>query len=164
MTTEIFSLTIALLAVIVGPIFTYKITKKNLEFQFRTITQEKWIDKLEEYASSYLENTVRWIEKYPGMIEMGKNSPQVTEQMNVQIDNMLDEINSSIIKLSIILDDQKSDQKLIIDNVIQMKAIINSKVYNTENINVLKNSHEKIIENLKSIFHDERSKITNIFR
>ena len=34
MTIQILSLIIALLAVIVGPIITYRITKKNLEFQF----------------------------------------------------------------------------------------------------------------------------------
>ncbi len=54
MAVQIISLVIALLAVIVGPIITYRITKKNLEFQFRSMTQGGWIDKLEATSLSFL--------------------------------------------------------------------------------------------------------------
>ena len=53
MTVQILSLMIAMLAVIVGPVVTYRITKKNLEFQFRTLIQENWINKLELSAHSF---------------------------------------------------------------------------------------------------------------
>jgi hypothetical protein len=164
MEIQILSLIIAILAVIIGPFITYRITKKNLEFQFRTMTQEKWIDKLETKVGNYLNITIKWIEKYPDLIERGQKEPVQIKEINQEIDLMLDTINASVIKLDLILDSKSPHQKLIIDNVIKMKVIVNNKVFDKDSINELRKSHAIIIENAKAIFQEERSKIAKIFR
>ena len=163
MEIQIISLIIALLAVIIGPFITYRITKKNLEFQFLTMTQEKWIDKLEETVFNYLNNTVQWIEKYPALVERGKQEPDSRKVINQEIDTMLNAINASIIKLDILLDTRILDQKIIIDNISKMKAIVNSKVYDKNNIALLIESHSNIVDRAKAIFQEERRRISKIF-
>ena len=160
MAIQIISLIITLAAVIVGPLVTYKVTKRNLEFQFRTLIQEKWIDKLEEDVTKYLTQVVEWIEKYRAIID-GSSKIEEPER---EIDRMLATLNSSIIKLQLHLNTNKPFQKEILSNVSNMKAIINSKSFEDESINSLKNSHEEIITNMKAILQEERSKITKIFK
>lgn len=160
MTIQILSLIIALLAVIIGPIVTYKVTKKNLEFQFRSLIQEKWVDKLEVSAIGFLTSSNEWIEKYRGI----QDGSSKTKEPEREIDRMLDTINSYIIKLQLYLNTKKPLQNEILSNVIKMKAIINSKKFDEKSIAELKESYENIIENLKSILQEERSKITKIFK
>lgn len=160
MTIQIISLIVALLAVIVGPLITYRITKKNLEFQFRTLIQEKWVIKLEEAAHLFLNTTSEWINKYP----MLQDGSWKVENPNKEIDRMLDTINSTIIKLEFLLDNEKQDQAFILENVASMTSIIHSRVYDDSSLSKLRKNHDDIISTLQTIFHKERSKITNIFR
>lgn len=160
MVIQILSLIIALLAVIVGPIITYRMTKKNLEFQFRTLIQENWVNKLEEAAHLFLNNTSEWISKYPGLQESSLRGIEV----NKEIDRMLDSINSAIIKLEFLLDFNKKEQAVILDYVASMIKIVYSKKYDEDSISILRKNHDDIISELQKIFHQERSKITNIFR
>lgn len=164
MTIQILSLIIALLAVIVGPIITYRITKKNLEFQFRTLIQEKWIEKLENTAIEFLNSNVQWVEKYRGLMMRGAQGTESLTDINRTIDNMLDSINTSLIKLQVMLDETKPNQKEIIVKSVLMKNIVLKNDIDEHNLNELFVAHETIIKNLKTIFHDERKKITNIFR
>jgi hypothetical protein len=164
MEIQILSLIIAILAVIIGPLVTYIITKKNLEFQFRTMTQEKWVEKLDAAICNYLSITIRWIEKYPALVEFGHQNPNEITVINGEMDKMLDAINNSIIKLDLLLDSQSPQQKNIIDNVIIMKRLVNNKVFDKDSINELKKSHSIIIENAKAIFKEERNKLTKIFK
>lgn len=163
MEIQIISLIIALAAVIVAPLVTYRITKKNLEFQFRTHTQEKWIDKLETEIVNYLFAITQWVEKYPGLSEGQKNKDRITE-IKLDIDKMLDAINTSIIKLDLLLDNNKSEQKTIISSVEEMKKIVNSKVYDNDSKAKLMLLYEIIVKYSKTIIKDERKKIINIFR
>jgi len=95
MTIQIITLIITLIAVIVGPIVTYRITKKNLEFKYLSMTQGKWIEKLEESSHSFLNSILEWIEKYPALEDGSRQS----KEPNAEIDRMFDAINSSIIRL-----------------------------------------------------------------
>ncbi len=163
MTIQIISLIIALLAVIAGPIITYRITKKNLEFQFRTMTQGGWIDKLEETSVSFLSFTLEWIEKYRALEDKVRKNPVSGESVNSEIDRIMNGINSSIIKLQLLLDSEKTDQKIISDNIIEMKSLVNSKKFDDPTISRLKECHDNIISKLKMIFHQERKKISKIY-
>lgn len=160
MTIQILSLLIALLAVLVGPILTYKKTKQQFEFQFRTSIKEHWVNSLEIAAHSFLLSTMEWIERYPALRE----ASNITSVTNNEIDKMLKEINSSIIKLQLLLDEIKEEQKTILDNVTQIKSIVNKKEYDHNTIQTLRNHHDKIISTLKIIFHNERTKIAKLFR
>ena len=160
MEVQILSLIVALLAVIVGPYVTYLITKKNLEFQFRTLIQEKWVTKLEDAAHSFLNSSSEWISKYP-MLQDG--SWEVKEP-NKEIDRMLDSINSSIIKLEFLLDIEKENQALILEKVASMTSIIHSKVYDENSLSTLRKNHDTIISMLQKIFHEERTKMAKVFR
>ncbi|MEK6552532.1 MAG: hypothetical protein AABZ54_03685 [Bacteroidota bacterium] len=164
MEIQIISLIIALAAVIVGPFVTYRITKKNLEFQFRTLTQEKWIDKLELEIVNYLYAITQWIEKYPSLMEKGQTDFSRVNEINLEIDRMLDEISISIIKLDLILDASISSQKIILNNVAEMKKIVNSKVYDKNSKARLMLLYDIIVEKAKTIFQDERKKTAKIFR
>jgi|SRR3990172_13252329 len=160
MTIQIISLVIALLAVIVGPIITYRITKKNLEFQFRALIKEHWVSKLEDVAHTFLNCTSEWMNKYP---VIGDGSWHV-ENPNKEIDRMLDTINSSIIKLELLLDINKKDQAVILEKVAAMTTIIHSKVYDDNSVSTLRKNHDEIIDNLQKIFHRERIQMANIFK
>jgi hypothetical protein len=160
MDTEITSLLIALAAVIVGPIVTYLITKKNLEFQFRTIIKEKWVDKLTEASHSFLSNTIEWIEKYRGI----KDGSAKTIKPEQEIDRMLDNINSSIVKLQLLLDKEKDDQNAILINAITIKDLVNKKLFDEITINNLRTCHEEMIDRLNKLFHQERTKMADTFR
>lgn len=164
MTIQIISLSIAFIAVIVGPIITYKMMKKKFEFHFISMVHGKWIDKLEDNVITYLNNTVQWIEKYPGLVEKGKNNPLFLREVNDNIDRMLDEINVSIIRLQLLLDTKSRDQKEILNNVIIMKDIINSKDYDENSIIKLRNAHEIIIDKVKKVFTDKRNAIVKIYK
>lgn len=161
---EIISLVIALLAVIVSPFISYKIAKKNLEFQFRNMTQEKWIDKLEQVAIEYLDSSNKWIEKYKGLIERVSNNKLGIDEANNLIDEMFDKMNIAIIKISLYLDETKTEQKEVLDSVFEIKKIILSKNYNEKNIDQLGRNYNKVLSNLKQIFLSERKKITKLFR
>lgn len=160
MAIQIISLLIALLAVIVGPIITYRVTRKNLEFQFRTMIKEHWVNKLEDTAHIFLESTSEWINKYPGIQD---GSWQVINP-NQEIYRMLDSIHSSIIKMELLLDVNKKEQSMILEKMAVMSSIIHSKVYDDNSIEILRNNHGEIIESLQIIFHSERTKIAKIFR
>ena len=160
MTIQVLSLVIALLAVIVGPIITYRITKKNLEFQFRTMIKEHWVNKLEDAAHMFLNSTSEWMNKYPVI----KDGSWHLKDPNQEIDRMLDTIHSSIIKMELLLDINKKDQAIILDKVAVMSAIIHSKVYDDNSINTLRKNHNEMIDSLQIIFHRERTKIADIFR
>ncbi|MCB9211594.1 MAG: hypothetical protein H6609_19700 [Ignavibacteriales bacterium] len=164
MAIQIISLLIALLAVIVGPIITYRITKKNLEFQFRSLTQENWITKLEESILSFLTHTEQWIGKYQYLVESGLADHTKIDPNNQQIDELLDAINSAIIKLQLHLEEAKPDQKEMMLNVAEIKEIINTRVYDEQSVQKLKNLHYNIIEKAKLLFKEERQKIAGIFR
>lgn len=164
MVVEIISLCVALVAVIVGPIVSYKITKKNMEFQFRTLTQEKWIDKLEKATLDFMTSCVAWIEKYPAIKEKSEIELENIIEFNNQIDTMLDSINSSIIKIHILLDENKFDQKSILEKIFKMKSIINSKDFSGETIAILRELHVEIFNELKIIFSAERKKIAKIYK
>jgi len=164
MTIQIISLIIALLAVIVGPIITYKITKSNLEFQFRTMTQSNWLTKLEDAILTFLTNSEQWIGKYPQLVESAKEDPSKIDENNKEIDRLFDVISASIIKLQLFLDDQKSDQKSIMGSVVKIKEIINSKAFDEESINKIRTLHDSVIDNAKKIFKEERKKLTTTFR
>ncbi|MBM3712523.1 MAG: hypothetical protein FJW56_03690 [Actinobacteria bacterium] len=124
------------------------------------MTQEKWVDKLEESTHSFLNSSLEWIEKYRGL----RDRSSQLKNPNIEIDRMLNAINSSIIKLQLLLDNNKPDQKCILDNVVEMKHIINDKSFENDSISRLRVCHENIIERLKNIFHEERNKIASIFR
>jgi len=160
MTIQILSLIVALLAVIISPFVTYKITKKNLEFQFRTMIKEHWVNKLEDAAHMFLNSTSEWMNKYP-VIQDGSWHVQ---DPNQEIDRMLDIIISSIIKLELLLDINKKDEAFILEKVAAMTAIIHSKVYDDNSINTLRKNHDDIIDSLQKIFHKEKTKIAEIFR
>ena len=161
---EILSLSIAFLAVIISPIISYKIAKKNLEFQFRSMTQEKWIDKLEQTAIQFLDNNVKWIEKYQGFMKRHNEGTLSTNDVNNEIDKMLDSINVSIVKFSILLDDTKNEQKEITESAFVMKKLLLKKEINQDVLDSLRSNHEKIVSNLKVIFQSERKKIARLFR
>lgn len=160
MTVQILSLVIALLAVIVVPFVTLRKIKKEFEFQFRTNIKENWVNNLETAAHSFLYSTIEWIEKYPSIRESGNPSSENISE----IDRMINAINSSIIKLQLLLDESKKEQGNILNSVVQMKSIINKKEYDVNTIQSLRNHHELIISTLKTIFHNERTKIANLFR
>jgi len=160
MTIQIISLLIALLAVLVGPFITFYVTKKNLAFQFRSLVKEHWVNKLEDAAHSFLNSTSEWMNKYPVISD---GSWQV-ENPNKEIDKMLDTINSSIIKLQLLLDTNKNSQGVILDKVAAMAAIIHSKVYDENSINTLRKNHNDVIDSLQEIFHKERTKMADTFR
>ena len=164
MVIQIISLIIALSAVIFGPIITYRITKKNLEYQFRSMTQGNWINKLEEAIHTFLIFTLEWIEKYRALCDRVKSDPSSNKEVNDDIDRMLNGINSSFIKLQLLLDIQKLDQKYILDNIIEMKSIVNSKEFDEITISKLRECHGNVIDKLKKIFHSERTKIAEVFR
>lgn len=164
MTIQIISLVIALLAVIVGPIITYRITKKNLEFQFRSLTQENWLSKLEDSILSFLNNSEQWIGKYRALAEIGKRDESQITTINNKIDEMLDSINSSIIKLQLHLDIQKTYQKEILENVVVIKGIINNKSFDNDSIQQIRKAYDIIIEKSQSLFKEERQKVAKIFR
>jgi len=160
MTIQILSLVIALLAVIVGPYITYRITKKNLEFQFRTMIKEHWVKKLEDAAHIFLNTTSEWMNKYP-MIQDGSWH---VKDPNQEIDRMLDLIHSSIIKLQLLLNIEKKEQSAILDKVAIISSIVHSKVYDDNSIRTLRKTHDEMIDSLQIIFHKERTKIADIFR
>lgn len=164
MEIQIISLIIAFAAVIIGPLVTYRITKKNLEFQFRTMTQEKWIEKLESEVGNYLFSIVQWIEKYPGLVERGRKEMNQKNEINVEIDRMLDTINISTIKLDLILDLNDANQKVIVENVIKMKQIVNGKIYDKNSKADLMKSYTIIVEMSKTIFQNERKEIVKIYK
>jgi hypothetical protein len=161
---EIISLLIALLAVIVSPFISYKIAKKNLEFQFRNMTQEKWIDKLEIAAVDFLDNCNKWIEKYRGLFERVSNGSLKIEDANNLIDEMFDKMNIAIIKISLYLDESKQEQNEIIESVVKIKQVILSKTFNENNIELCRENYDKILTNLKLIIKNERKSITKLFR
>lgn len=160
MSTEIISLAIAFAAVIIGPIVTYHITKKNLEFQFRTIVKEKWVDKLGEASQIFLSSVLEWIEKYRGI----QDGSSKIENPHREIDRMFDNINSSIIRLQLLLDKKKDDQNAILIGVIKIKDVVNKKLFDEITINKLRIYHEEIIDRLNELFHQERTKMANTFR
>lgn len=160
MTIQIISLVIALFAVIVGPIISYRIAKRNLEFQFRLSVPIKWLDKLEEAAHLFLYSSLEWIEKYPAL----QDGSSKVEFPNREIDRMLDSLGSSIIKLQLLLDTKKPLQQEILNNVITIKDIINKKTFDGGSISKLRTAHEIIVEKVKTVLQEERSKITKVFR
>jgi hypothetical protein len=160
MTIQILSLIIALLAVVIGPIITYRITRKNLEFQFRSIIKEHWVNKLEDVGHSFLFSTSEWTDKYPRI----KNGLIKVENSDKEIERMNDSIRTSIVKLELLLDIKKIDQSFLLDNVAIMADIINSRKFDEESISVLREKHNNIIDTLQKIFHQERSKMADIFR
>ncbi|MBS3944384.1 MAG: hypothetical protein KGZ42_02725 [Melioribacter sp.] len=164
MEIQIISLIIAFVAVIVGPIVTYRITKKNLEFQFRTITQEKWIDKLESEISNYLFAITHWVEKYPGLAERVQHDNSRINEINLEIDKMLDVIIMSIIRLDLILDRSHSVQKRIMVNVEEMKKIVNNKIFDNNSKAHLMLLYEIIVDSTKEILKEEKKKTQKIFR
>jgi len=165
MEIQIITLIIAFAAVIVGPFISYRIAKKNLAFQFRTLTREKWINILEAEIVNYLFSINQWVEKYPSLVEkgrMGISEFQINE-VNQEINRMQDAITSSIIKLDLILDKSVFPQKVIMNNIVEMKKIINSKIYDKESKARLMLLYEIIVENSKIIFQEERKKTEKIF-
>lgn len=164
MAIQIISLLIALLAVIVGPIITYRITKNNLEFQFRSMIQSNWLTKLEDAILTFLNNSEQWIGKYPHLVESAKEDPTKIDENNQEIDKLFDAISASIIKLQLHLDSSKNDQRSIMDCVIQIKEIINSRAFDQPSIDDIRNLHDTIIEKSKKIFKEERQKLTGTFR
>lgn len=164
MAIEIFSLIVALLAVIVGPMITYRITKKNLEFQFRTKTQENWIVKLDVAAVDFLNSSHQMFEKYPTLMERFYNDPKIKTEVNNQIDAMIDSMNLAMIRFQLLLDDSQPLQKAIIEETMKMKKILLKQDLNAEKVETLGESHEKIIKNFKAVLHNERSKITKLYR
>ena len=164
MTIQILSLVIALLAVIVGPIITYHITKKNLEFQFISMTQEGWIAKLYDASLEFLTNSHSMFEKYPTLMERFKVDDSLKNETNIIIDEMIDSINLSMVKFQLLLKDDEPIQQEIISETLKMKKILLKQQMTQENVTSLSVSHEKIIKNLKEIMHTERSKISNIFK
>ena len=159
MTIQIITLIITLIAVIVGPIITYRITKKNLKFKYLSMFQGKWIEKLEESSHLFLNSTLEWIEKYRAIVDGTLQS----KDPNIEIDRMLNAINSSIIRLQLLLDNKKRNEKEILDNVTSMKRIVNSKKFDAQSIKSIRENHDEIIELLKMIFQEERNKISKIF-
>ena len=157
---QILLLIIAILAVIVCPIITYRITRKNLKFQFRTLIQENWLTKLEDAAHSFLNSSSEWISKFPAL----QDGTTGVNEVNKEIYRMLDRINSSIIKLEFLLNIEQYDQAFILENVASITTIIHSRVYDEISLSKLRKNHADIISVLQKIFHQERSKITIIFR
>lgn len=160
MAIEIFSLLIALMAVIVGPMISYRVTKKNLEFQFRSIIKEHWVNKLEDVAHSFLFSTSEWADKYPRI----KNGLFKVDNPNLEIERMNDSIRTSIVKLELLLDIKKTDQSILLDNVANMVAIIDSRNFDDGSISKLREYNNNIIDTLQKIFHQERSKMADTFR
>ena len=160
MSTETISLLIALAAVIVGPIVTYQITKKNLEFQFRTIIKEKWVDRLGEASHLFLTSVLEWIEKYRCIVD----GSALVENQHSEIDRMFDNINSSIVKLQLLLDREKENQKEILELINKIKLIVDEKLFDEKTISELKTSHQDIVDKLNNLFHEERTKMADIYR
>ena len=160
MEIQLISLAIAFAAVIVGPIVTYQIAKKNFEFQFRTIIKEKWVDRLGEASHLFFTSVLEWIEKYRGIVD---GSAKV-ESPHREIDRMFDNINSSIVKLQLLLDKEKENQKDILDLIDKMKSIVNEKLFDDKTINELRSLHQEMVAKLNSLFHHERTKMANTFR
>jgi len=160
MEIQIISLLIAFAAVVVGPIVTYFIAKNNLEFQFRTIIKEKWVDKLGETSHLFLTSVLEWIEKYQSIVD---GSSRV-ENPNREIDRMFDNINSSIVKLQLLLVKEKENQKNILDLIDTIKSIVNKKLFDDKTINDLRTIHQEMVDKLNSLFHQERTKMADTFR
>lgn len=160
MAIQILTLIIAILAVIFGPLISYKIAKKNLEFNYRTIIKARWLNELRNNVHLFLDSVLEWFEKYPGI----KEGILPREQANKEIDRMLDKINSSFIQLQLQLDINDTLQKEIIDNIVKIKEIINCKKYDQATINDLRKRHEDIVEKFKVMFNKERMKIRKIFK
>lgn len=160
MKIQLISLLIAFAAVIVGPIVTYFISKNNLEFQFRTIIKEKWVDRLGEASHLFLTSVLEWIEKYRGIVD---GSAKV-ENPHREIDRMFDNINSSIVKLQLLLDKGKEDQNDILDLIDKMKLIVNEKLFDDKTISELRTLHQEMVDKLNSLFHQERTKMADTFR
>ncbi len=160
MIIQILSLIIALLAVIIGPILTYRITRKNLEFQFRSIIKEHWVNKLEDVAHSFLFSTSEWTDKYPRI----KNGLIKVDNPDQEIERMNDSIRTSVVKFELLLDIKKTDQSILLDNVVIMTDIIHSRKFDDESISLLREKNNNIIDTLQKIFHQERSKMANTFR
>lgn len=165
MQLQILSLIIALAAVLVGPYISYRIAKKNLSFQFRSLTKEKWIEKLETEIVNYLFAITQWIEKYPALKEKGQKEINLDKinEINHEIDLMQDAIITSIIKLDLFLDKRIQLQKTILTSVVGMKEIVNSKIYDKDTKAKLMLLYEIIVENSKIIFQEERKKTEKIF-
>ena len=152
MTIQILSLVVALLAVIISPFVAYRIAKKNLEFQFRTMIKEQWVNKLEDSAHMFLNTTSEWINKYPVI----KDGSWHVQDANQVIDRMLDTIHSSIIKMELLLDINKKDQSVILDKIAVMSNIIHSKVYddNAKRDNCSLEGREFYEESRRGIWRD----------
>ena len=159
MTAQILTAIAAILAVVIGPWISYRVAKKNIEFSYRSMVNSTWLDKLDKSVHSFLFSTLEWIEKYP-VIKDG--SSQIPEP-NREVDRMFDSINSSIIKLQLLLDKTDSDQNEILENVIEIKTIVNEKSFDEEPINKLRAKHELITNNVINLFKQERKKIKKIF-
>ncbi len=159
MTAQILTAIAAILAVVIGPWISYRVAKKNLEFNYRSVVNSTWLDKLDKSVHLFLFSTLEWIEKYPGIQD---GSSQLLEP-NREIDRMFDSINSAIIKLQLLLDKTDADQNEILDTVKEMKQIINEKRFDAESINNLKEKHELITNKVGGLFKKERKKIKKIF-
>jgi len=91
-----------------------------------------------------------------------RENPISNESVNSEIDRMMNGINSSILKLQLLLDPQKSDQKFIMDNIVEMKRMVNGKKFDDATISRIRECHENIISRLKIIFKQEREKISRV--
>jgi len=160
MEVQIISLIIALLAVIVGPFAVNWQNKKNHEFQFRTLVQERWVEKLEKDAYAFLNSILEWIEKYRGIMDGSAN----VDNPNKEIDRMFNAVNSSFIKLNLLLDSSKPAQIDILVNMIRIKDIVNKKLFDEESILMLRESYDIIVDRVKTVLQIERSKMTKIFK
>jgi hypothetical protein len=77
---------------------------------------------------------------------------------------MLDTINLSIVKLDLLLDDEKPLQKKIIDDCVNMKSIILKTPLGEEQLSNLRELHKGIVFNLKKVFREERKKIASVIK
>ncbi len=118
-----------------------------------------WLDKLDKSVHLFLYSTLEWIEKYQAIKDGSSQLPEP----NREIDRMFDSINSAIIKLQLLLDPTDTDQNQILENVIEIKKIINEKRFDEESINDLREKHELITNNIGRLFKKERKKIKKIF-
>jgi hypothetical protein len=159
MTAQILTAVAAILAIIVGPWISYRVAKKNLEFNYRSMVNSTWLDKLDKSVHLFLYSTLEWIEKYPAIKDGSSQLPEP----NREIDRMFDSINSAIIKLQLLLDPTDTDQNQILENVIEIKKIINEKRFDEESINDLREKHELITNNIGRLFKKERTVIKKIF-
>ena len=161
MNTEILSLVVAALAVLISPIVTYRVNKKNLEFKFRTMLQESWIEKLESAAHDFLNASSKFIGKYKSnnyKVAYGSN-----ERIK-EIDQLLDDINSSFIKLDLHLDENKNYQKEIHSSASKLLELFWLKDKYEENHSEITKCYDEVVKNMKLIISDERKKISRTFR